>query len=74
MSKVEAPEPGPFSERRCGLDHLSFAVPDRATLDAWVPSSAVKATSFITGAVQKTMNSEVAALAEVKQHLEATDQ
>ena len=29
-------EPGPFSERRCGLDHLSFAVPDRAALDAWV--------------------------------------
>lgn len=29
-------EPGPFSERRCGLDHLSFAVPDRATLQAWV--------------------------------------
>ncbi len=27
---------GPFSERRCGLDHLSFAVPDRAVLDAWV--------------------------------------
>lgn len=27
---------GPFSERRCGLDHLSFAVRDRATLDAWV--------------------------------------
>lgn len=29
-------EPGPFSERRYGLDHLSFAVPDKATLDAWV--------------------------------------
>lgn len=26
---------GPFSERRCGLDHLSFAVPDRVALDAW---------------------------------------
>lgn len=28
--------PGRFDERRCGLDHLSFAVADRATLDAWV--------------------------------------
>jgi glyoxylase I family protein len=27
---------GPFNERRCGLDHLSFAVADRQTLDAWV--------------------------------------
>lgn len=27
---------GPFDERRCGLDHLSFAVADRRTLDAWV--------------------------------------
>jgi catechol 2,3-dioxygenase-like lactoylglutathione lyase family enzyme len=27
---------GPFNERRCGLDHLSFAVDDRQTLDAWV--------------------------------------
>lgn len=27
--------PGPFSERRTGLDHLSFAVADRAALDAW---------------------------------------
>lgn len=32
----ERAEPGAFSERRCGLDHLSFAVPDRATLQAWV--------------------------------------
>lgn len=32
----EKAEPGPFSERRCGLDHLSFAVLDRATLDEWV--------------------------------------
>jgi glyoxylase I family protein len=28
--------PGPFNERRTGLDHLSFAVPDRAALEAWV--------------------------------------
>ncbi len=28
--------PGPFDERRTGLDHLSFAVPDRASLEAWV--------------------------------------
>ncbi|WP_308466374.1 VOC family protein [Rathayibacter soli] len=27
--------PGPFSERRAGLDHLSFAVADRETLDQW---------------------------------------
>lgn len=27
---------GQFSERRCGLDHLSFAVADRVTLDAWL--------------------------------------
>lgn len=32
----DAAVPGAFSERRCGLDHLSFAVPDRRTLDAWV--------------------------------------
>lgn len=28
-------EPGAFNERRCGLDHLSFAVPDRPTLEDW---------------------------------------
>ena len=28
--------PGQFSERRCGLDHLSFAAPDRAALEACV--------------------------------------
>jgi len=28
-------EPGAFSERRTGLDHLGFAVVDRRTLDAW---------------------------------------
>jgi glyoxylase I family protein len=28
--------PGPFNERRNGLDHLSFAVTDRTALDAWV--------------------------------------
>lgn len=27
---------GGFSERRVGLDHLSFALADRAALDAWV--------------------------------------
>lgn len=27
--------PGPFSERRNGLDHLSFAVADRAALEEW---------------------------------------
>jgi len=26
----------PFSERRTGLDHLAFAVPDDAALEAWV--------------------------------------
>lgn len=31
----EFAEPGAFSERRTGLDHLGFAVPDRAALDAW---------------------------------------
>jgi catechol-2,3-dioxygenase len=25
-----------FDERRVGLDHLAFDVPDRETLDAWV--------------------------------------
>jgi len=29
-------ERGPFNERQAGLDHLSFAVADRAALDAWV--------------------------------------
>ena len=28
-------EGGAFTPRRVGLDHLSFAVPDRAALDAW---------------------------------------
>jgi glyoxylase I family protein len=28
--------PGPFNERQAGLDHLSFAVADRAALEAWV--------------------------------------
>jgi catechol 2,3-dioxygenase-like lactoylglutathione lyase family enzyme len=28
--------PGPFDERRTGLDHLSFAVADRDVLEAWV--------------------------------------
>ena len=28
--------PGPLNERQAGLDHLSFAVADRAALDAWV--------------------------------------
>ena len=28
--------PGPFNERQAGLDHLSFAVADRAVLEAWV--------------------------------------
>lgn len=28
--------PGPFDERRAGLDHLSFAVPDVTVLRAWV--------------------------------------
>lgn len=28
-------EPGPFSERRNGLDHLSLAVADRAVLEEW---------------------------------------
>ncbi|TAM71076.1 MAG: VOC family protein [Microbacteriaceae bacterium] len=27
--------PGAFSERRAGLDHLSFAVVDRTALDQW---------------------------------------
>lgn len=26
---------GRFDERRCGLDHVGFAVADRAELDAW---------------------------------------
>lgn len=28
--------PGPFDEHTCGLDHLSFAVEDRESLNAWV--------------------------------------
>lgn len=28
-------EGGPFTPRRVGLDHVSFAVPDRASLEAW---------------------------------------
>ncbi len=28
-------EGGDFTPRRVGLDHLSFAVPDRAALEAW---------------------------------------
>ena len=32
----ETAVPGPFDERRSGLDHLSFAVADRAALEAWV--------------------------------------
>jgi glyoxylase I family protein len=28
-------ERGAFTPRRVGLDHVSFAVPDRAALDAW---------------------------------------
>ena len=28
-------EPGPFTERRVGLDHLSFAVTGREELDRW---------------------------------------
>jgi catechol 2,3-dioxygenase-like lactoylglutathione lyase family enzyme len=28
-------EGGAFTPRRVGPDHLSFAVPDRAALDAW---------------------------------------
>lgn len=31
----DAAVPAEFSERRTGLDHLSFAVPDRTALDAW---------------------------------------
>ena len=31
-----APEPGDFSERRIGLDHLAFICADRAELDAWL--------------------------------------
>lgn len=27
--------PGPFDERRCGLDHLSFAVDGREVLERW---------------------------------------
>jgi glyoxylase I family protein len=29
-------DPGPFTERHAGLDHLAFAVADRAALEAWV--------------------------------------
>lgn len=36
VSHGEMARPGAFDERQCGLDHLSFAVPDRAALDAWV--------------------------------------
>lgn len=35
VSHAEAAEPGAFNERRAGLDHLSFAVADRAALDEW---------------------------------------
>ena len=36
MGHGETAVPGPFDERRSGLDHLSFAVADRAALEAWV--------------------------------------
>lgn len=36
ISHGEEAEPGLFNEHACGLDHLSFAVDDRETLDAWV--------------------------------------
>jgi glyoxylase I family protein len=29
-------DPGPFNERHAGLDHISFAVPDHAALEAWI--------------------------------------
>lgn len=32
----ERAESGLFNEYRCGLDHLSFALPDTETLTAWV--------------------------------------
>ena len=31
----DATEGGTFSERRIGLDHVAFAVPNRAELEAW---------------------------------------
>lgn len=36
VSHGEHAEPGPFSERRNGLDHLGFALPDRTALDKWI--------------------------------------
>jgi glyoxylase I family protein len=35
FTQHDAIEGGAFTPHRLGLDHLSFAVPDRAALDAW---------------------------------------
>ena len=35
VDHADKAEPGPFSERRNGLDHLSLAVADRAALEEW---------------------------------------
>jgi glyoxylase I family protein len=35
LTQHDAVEGGGFTARRVGLDHLSFAVPDRAALEAW---------------------------------------
>jgi glyoxylase I family protein len=35
VDHADKAQPGPFSERRNGLDHLSFAVADRAALEEW---------------------------------------
>lgn len=35
LQQHDANDAAPFDPTRAGLDHLSFAVPDRATLEAW---------------------------------------
>jgi catechol-2,3-dioxygenase len=35
LNQHEAAPDAPFDERRCGLDHVGFAVPERPDLDVW---------------------------------------
>ena len=50
---------GAFDERRTGLDHLSFAVADRAALDEWV--AVLDAGSVRRGEVTRGLNGWVVA-------------
>ena len=35
LGQADEPDPSPFTERRIGLHHLAFHVPDRADLPEW---------------------------------------